>query len=152
MTSLRNSRRSVPLLQDSGALCGRVLIPPSDAANAENGTQIFNRRRMHAWAEYYQDGIGWILVECTPGLHRRHGSGKKMLREATAKTVYLFQRLQSGSLRAAGHFRKMEGKSTLPAFLSDLLSKAFLPLIIFCFSSYPAVFPRAFPESPDQFS
>ena len=43
------------------------LITPDKVENAKDGSKIsITGRDAHAWAEYYQDGIGWIPFETTP--------------------------------------------------------------------------------------
>jgi transglutaminase-like putative cysteine protease/uncharacterized membrane protein len=44
------------------------LITPSDAAGLDTGaTLTVSGLRAHAWAEIYQDGLGWVPFETTPG-------------------------------------------------------------------------------------
>ncbi|MDO4621406.1 MAG: transglutaminase-like domain-containing protein [Eubacteriales bacterium] len=43
------------------------LITPSDAEQMEAGREIvLDDSHAHAWAEYYQDGVGWLPFETTP--------------------------------------------------------------------------------------
>lgn len=43
------------------------IITKDEAANAEPGEQLtLDSTHAHAWAEYYQDGVGWLPFEVTP--------------------------------------------------------------------------------------
>lgn len=106
------------------------LILPSDAANAENGTQIsIDGAHAHAWAEYYQDGIGWIPFECTPA-YIGVMAQEENVEGGYSENGYTYSNASKAEASGQQALSENEGKSPLPAFLSDLLSKAFLPLII----------------------
>lgn len=43
------------------------IVTKEDAANASPGdTLLLDSTHAHAWAEYYQDGVGWLPFEATP--------------------------------------------------------------------------------------
>lgn len=44
-----------------------VLITPEDIADMKpGGTLLLDGSHVHAWVEYYQDGVGWLPFEVTP--------------------------------------------------------------------------------------
>lgn len=50
--------------------CEGYLVTPSDQRlKGSDGYANVSDRRAHAWAEYWRDGVGWTIMECTPGFN-----------------------------------------------------------------------------------
>ena len=50
--------------------CEGYLVTPTDLRlKGSDGFSNVPDRRAHAWVEYYQAGVGWITMECTPGFN-----------------------------------------------------------------------------------
>lgn len=54
-------------------------VPQSAIAASEDGYVLLSGEDMHAWAEVYFDGIGWLPVDVTPGYYYDTAALQKMV-------------------------------------------------------------------------
>ncbi len=54
-------------------------LPAEAFGSSEDGTVLLSGKDMHAWAEVYFDGIGWLPVDVTPGYYYEVTSLQKLV-------------------------------------------------------------------------
>jgi transglutaminase-like putative cysteine protease len=75
------------LLLRMAGVPARVVGGFQGGARADDGAVVFQMRHAHAWVEWWQDGVGWVVDDATPepGEAREHLSGLDALVEGVRR-------------------------------------------------------------------
>ena len=84
-------------------------ISSEDIAAGKYGTVNVTGKKMHAWAEVYFDGVGWMPVDATPGYYYNVMSLQEMV--SAPDTVRRTAAIEDDRVTVSGYNRQRRRRS-----------------------------------------